>query len=427
MATALAGAGDAVVGGLDRHAHPLATTDPDAAGDRDLAPFGRMVGYADVVGVGEATHGSTEFVATKQRLLRHLAEHEGFRAFAQEVSWSTGLLLDDYVVHGTGDPRAIMSRELQYVHRFFNSQELLDLIEWIRDHNERHAEKLRFVGADLAFAGPVVFDRVVAYAAGVDPALAARLTELYAGLRPDPDVGLLEYSTAMRALPLAEREDRRDRAIAAYDLVAAVPDDGDEPAWAVQHARSIVQHTTAFAFDLETPEGFAAQSRYRDEVLAENVVWWQRQTGDRILVSAQNGHVGYETNDAVFIPRPMGAHLRDRLGDAYVSTGFTFDSGTFHAFEADSFFDPSGPVAGTFAVEPGAPGSNEDVLDRVRFDDYLVDLRRVTGPARRWLAEPRPTHNAGLLWPEEPEQVALGRTYDLLIHLDEVHRSRLLP
>lgn len=131
---------DPVVRALDRHAHPLASTDPDHVGDRDLAPFGRMVGSADVVGVGEATHASTEFVATKQRLLRYLVEHEGFGAFVQEVSWSTGLLLDDYVVHGTGDPRAIMSREMQYVYRFFNSEEMLGLVEWRRAYNERHAE-----------------------------------------------------------------------------------------------------------------------------------------------------------------------------------------------------------------------------------------------------------------------------------------------
>lgn len=374
VATALAAAGDSVVRGLDRRAHPL-TVAPD---DRDLAPFGRMIGSADVVGVGEATHASADFATTKQRLLRYLAEHEGFRAFAQEISWSTGVLLDDYVVHGAGDPRAIMSREPQEVDHLGNADELLALVEWIRGHNEDHDEKIRFVGVDLGDAGPVVFDRVVAYAAGVHPDLAARLTQLYAGLRPGPDAG---------ALPLAEREHRRDRAIAAYELVAALPDDGDEHAWAVQHARSIVQHTTAFAFDLATPEGRAAQSGYRDEVLAENVVWWQRQTGHRILLSAQNGHVGYESDDPAYIPRPMGAVLRDALGAGYVSTGLTF------------------------AVELGQPGGNEDVLDRVRFDDYVVDLRQVTGPARRWLAE----------------QGALGRGYDLLIHLDEMHQSRLLP
>ncbi|WP_240477400.1 erythromycin esterase family protein [Jiangella muralis] len=351
VATALAAAGDSVVRGLDRRARPLT----DAPGDGDLAPFGRMIGSADVVGVDEVA-----LATTTRRLLRYLAEHEGFRAFAHEISWSTGVLLDDYVVHGAGDPRAILSREPRDVDRFGDAGGLLALIEWIRDHNETHDEKIRFVGAGPGHAGPVVFDRVVAYAAGVHPDLAARLTQLYAGLRPAPDTGA--YPTA----PLAEREHRRDRAITAYELVAALPDDGDEHVWAVQHARSIVQHTTAFAFDLATPEGLAAQSGYRDEVLAANVVWWQRQTGHRIVLSVRNSDVG----DAV---------LRDTLGDGYVSTGFT--------------------------------GADDDVLGRVRFDEYLVDLRRVTGPARRWLAE----------------QGALGRGHDLLIHLDELHQSRRRP
>ncbi|SDT67861.1 erythromycin esterase family protein [Jiangella sp. DSM 45060] len=344
VATALAAAGDSVVRGLDRRAHPLT----GAPGDGDLGPFGRMIGDAGVVRVGAAAHASAEFVTTKRRLLRYLAEHEGFRTFAQQVGWSTGVLLDDYVVHGAGDPRAIIGRE---PHDVVDAAELLALVEWIRGYNLDHDQPVRFVGAGVGHAGPVVVDRVVAYAAGVHPDLAARLTELY-------------------AVPPAEREHRRDTAVAAYELVAALPDDGDEHAWAVQHARSIVQHTTASAFDLTTPEGRAAHRRYRDDALAANVVWWQRQTGHRIVLSTQHGDV----DDVV---------LRDALGAGYVSTGFT--------------------------------GADDDVLGRVRYDDYLIDLRRVTGPARRWLAAEA----------AQAADVPPGRGHDLLIHLGDVRQSRL--
>ncbi|GHI40583.1 hypothetical protein [Streptomyces violascens] len=55
-------------------------------GAAGLQALGVMVGDAKVVGVGEATHGSHEFSALKDRLLRYLVEQKGCTAFALEIS-----------------------------------------------------------------------------------------------------------------------------------------------------------------------------------------------------------------------------------------------------------------------------------------------------------------------------------------------------
>ncbi|GAA2942484.1 hypothetical protein GCM10011428_71460 [Streptomyces violaceus] len=101
-----------VVDALDRASHRLRTV--DTGGDtRDLRPLDRMIGDARVVGLGEATHGSHEFFALKHRVFRHLVEEQGFRTFALEAPWSTGLRLNAYVLRGEGDPRRIMREEFQ--------------------------------------------------------------------------------------------------------------------------------------------------------------------------------------------------------------------------------------------------------------------------------------------------------------------------
>lgn len=66
---------------LKQTAKPLATVDP-AAKDDDLAVLDPMVGGASIVGLGEATHGSSEFFRMKHRLLRYLVERKGFTAFS---------------------------------------------------------------------------------------------------------------------------------------------------------------------------------------------------------------------------------------------------------------------------------------------------------------------------------------------------------
>jgi erythromycin esterase len=94
----------APVRALDPIAHPLRSTEP-GTGAADLQALGVMVGDAKVVGVGEATHGSHEFFALKDRLFRYLVEQKGFTTFALEISWSAGLRIDDYLQHGNGDER----------------------------------------------------------------------------------------------------------------------------------------------------------------------------------------------------------------------------------------------------------------------------------------------------------------------------------
>ncbi|WP_369217081.1 erythromycin esterase family protein, partial [Streptomyces flavofungini] len=131
---------------LERHAVPLG----------ELDAVGRMVGDARVVGFGEAAHSGHEFFTLKVRAFKKLVATRGFTTFALEASWSTGLRLDAYVVHGTGDPARIMREEFQGQYVFWNTEEYLDLIHWMRRHNVTHPDRppLRFVGNDLGYAGP---------------------------------------------------------------------------------------------------------------------------------------------------------------------------------------------------------------------------------------------------------------------------------
>ncbi|MFC7966672.1 erythromycin esterase family protein [Streptomyces cinereoruber] len=163
---------------LGRAARPLRTTEPHD-GLADLRPFGRMVGDAPVVGLGEATHSSHEFFTVKQRVLRHLVEEKGFRAFALEAPWSTRLRLDACLLRGEGDLKRITDEEFRGTCRWWNNAEYRDLLQWIRAYNVEHPENpVRFIGDDNGFAGAGLYDAVNAYATAVRPELAAEPHEL---------------------------------------------------------------------------------------------------------------------------------------------------------------------------------------------------------------------------------------------------------
>ncbi|MFE0736869.1 erythromycin esterase family protein [Streptomyces sp. NPDC058855] len=406
-----------VVRALERAAHPLRATDPGGS-TADLRALGAMVAGARVVGLGEATHGSHEFFAMKHRVFQYLVEEHGFSTFALEMSWSAGLRIDEYLRGGPGDPRRIARETL--AGSPWEREEFVRLIGWMRDHNSRRPDRpVRFMGDDLGAPalGDHIFDRVLSSVGAVRPQSLPRLTELYVGLRPLDDI----FAHLRRPLP--EREECAARAQAALDLVAGHQEAGGEAyAWTVRHARNIAQ-TFAFAtVDLADPASVTAAERLRDQAMADNVLWWQRRTGHRMLLSAHNGHVGYLSTHPDLYPRTQGAVLRDRLGRDYAAIGFTFAGGTF--LTKDTSLDGDWkPVT----VPAARPGMHEHTLDLVGHRDFYVDLRTAPAAARAWLDRPRPVHDAGSTFTPEPlPTLAIGRAYDVLVHLNRVRAADTL-
>ncbi|MFD7031954.1 erythromycin esterase family protein [Streptomyces sp. NPDC059917] len=398
---------------LEHGAHPLRSTEP--GGDTvDLRALDAMIGGAEVVGLGEATHGSHEFFAMKQRVFRHLVEEKGFTAFALEMSWTAGLRIDEYVRGGPGDARRTAAEAL--AGSPWEREEFVDLIAWMRRYNDRHPGRtVRFMGNDIGAPrlGDAVFDRVLAYVRSHRPQDVARLEALYAGLRPLDDV------FAYLGRPVAERRLAATTAQQAFDLVTAGEGAGGEAyAWAEQHARSIAQ-TFAFAsLDLSDPASVSAAEHFRDRVMADNTAWWHRRTGDKMLLSAHNGHVGYLASDPVTYPTTQGAFLRGALGRDYVAVGFTFGRGSF--LTATTLGSPWREVT----VPAATPDMQEHTLGRVRYRDYYLDLRTLSAAGRGWLSTPRPTYEAGSSFTKDPlPTLALTGTYDVLIHLDRVRSA----
>ncbi|MET8076874.1 erythromycin esterase family protein [Streptomyces sp. NPDC005303] len=411
-----------VVAAIERRAHTLKSTDPEGS-LRDLEALGRMVGGAEVVGLGEATHGSRDFFRMKHRFLRYLVEKKGFRSFSLELPWSSGVRLNEYALDGKGDLEDIAREEFQGSYRIWNNQDYLDLITWMRGYNLRHPDDpVQFMGDDMGYAGPELYRRVTDYVSRRYPRLLERVTELYRGLAPATDAGT--YGEEYFRLPLAERQERAERTGKVYELLRQHRPAGSagrqEHLWMVQHARAIHQMARGMAFDFDDEGQVAEMMRLRDQVMAENVAWWHRHTGDRILLSAHNTHVSYDSFDARY-PKTQGAFLRDALGKAYVSIGFSFYRGAFKAFGTDDH------VMRTYQVGAAEPGSNEDTLDRTRQDDYFLDLRTAPEPARAWLGKERVTWNIGAGWPDPIRYTtALGQAHDILIHLHDIEATTYL-
>ncbi|MFI5572486.1 erythromycin esterase family protein [Streptomyces sp. NPDC051740] len=409
---------------LEEAARPLRTTEP-SGGFEDLHPFGKAVGDAVVVGIGEAAHGSQDFVTFRDRAFRYLVEEKGFRSFVLEANWSAGARLDHYLLTGRGDPVRIMSEEFQNAHLLLHSQGYLDMIRWMRAYNVAHpGDPVRFAGDDNGYAGPELYDRVVGHVRRAHPDLLPEVTDLYRGLRPTLPVDA--WMRAAVTAPLDERRARAERTGRVLALLRAREPAGtdEDHAWAVQHATVIDQVARLYAFDLSDPRTAPQAMAHRDTAMAENTLWWHRRTGHRLVLGGHNSHL-YTRSSTPDLPLTQGTVLRRRLGDGYLAVGLSFDRGAVHATE-QGLQNPADQDVRRFDVEPAAPGSAEHVLDRVSHPNWYADLRTAPPAARALLDVTRPKREIGTDYPPPGDQVNLLRSADLVVHLHEIRPSRRL-
>jgi erythromycin esterase len=90
---------------------------------------------AQVVGLGWTARTIHELHVVTHGLVRYLVAERGFRSVLVEGDREMSRVLDAFVVEGTGDPR----RRLAGARPFLASEEMLDLVLWLREVNETGA------------------------------------------------------------------------------------------------------------------------------------------------------------------------------------------------------------------------------------------------------------------------------------------------
>jgi len=142
-------------------------------GFADLEPLRRVIGDARIVSLGEATHGTREFFQLKHRLLEFCVSELGFTIFGIEASYPECLRVNDYVLHGTGNPAEALAGTRFWT---WDTEEVLALIAWMREWNSTHERHVKFYGFDMQFPTEAALG-VLDYLARVAPELATTSEE----------------------------------------------------------------------------------------------------------------------------------------------------------------------------------------------------------------------------------------------------------
>src|SRR5258708_31722518 len=157
---------------IAEHAIPLQT--PEAGhGFADMESLKKVVGNARIVSLGEATHGTREFFQLKHRMLEFLATEMGFTIFSIEANMPEAYRLNDYVLNGNGDPAKLIEGMYFWT---WNTQEVLDMVLWMRGFNKSGKGRVQFTGFDMQTPN-VAIDIVGDFAASADPDYAGPIRQ----------------------------------------------------------------------------------------------------------------------------------------------------------------------------------------------------------------------------------------------------------
>ena len=167
----------------------------------DMEPLRRVIGDARIVSLGEATHGTREFFQLKHRMLEFLATQMGFTIFSIEANMPEAYRLNDYVLNGTGDPAQLLRGMYFWT---WNTEEVLDMIRWMREFNASGKGRVQFTGFDMQTT-PVAAEIVRAYVQRVDPAYEPTVREAaVVAARPAAPAGGATFGVLGGTLPASE-------------------------------------------------------------------------------------------------------------------------------------------------------------------------------------------------------------------------------
>jgi len=266
-----------------------------------------------IVGLGEASHGSKEFQQSKLDVLKMLVEKKDYRAIAIEADFGDCLAANAYVQGGDGDAREIVNN-MSFV--IYHTKEFADILDWMKQYNASVSEdkKLRFYGFDMQ-----------------NPEQGIRFLFDYIKNSSITGADLSTTSSIIdenRTEPLSDDQRNKVKSEMAELKAAIEGTSGEEQDFDTICALKVTDNIcTAMDYGMQNPQ---EMSNFRDAAMADNVSWildLEKEIGSgKIMLAGHDGHIAKKGQSA-FMKVTMGGVLKEKYGDAYYSLGTDFFRG----------------------------------------------------------------------------------------------------
>lgn len=299
----------------------------DVTSFEDLRLLKKLVNNAQIIALGESTHGSSEFFRLKHRILEYSIKELGVRIFGIEGNQLTVENINKYVLGGEGTAKSSMSG----IFSVWYNEEVLNMIKWTRNYNDQHPDdKVEFAGYDMQnLSSPM--DSLYRFLEKRSPELLETTSELLKNLKKDGNnYFMISDSIKLEWFENSVKVLEKVRSYENQWLTSAKSGaDSLEVNWGIQYANLVKQFAeNAYRGHL---------SFYRDAAMAENISWIlsMRKTETRILIWAHDFHIsrGEHPNKKLNIygGLSMGSHLSKKYGESYKAFAISTYEGEYWA------------------------------------------------------------------------------------------------
>lgn len=305
-----------------------------------------------------------------------------------------------------------------------DSDEILQLIQWMRRHNATAAanRQVDFFGFDVQKAENSARE-LGSFLSAVDPECAtanATVLSLFTSnpLASDHLIAATDALERLRVYLEARSKEHSERAGLEAQQRARL------------HLRVLIQNK-----DLARVCGQrkGCQAMGRDQFMADNALDHLASRGGKMLVWAHNGHVAHAIHDDGW--KPMGHHLKARLGDGMVAIALEFGQGGFVApgggigqtDRTRSLVHLNHRMVAEYILGSPPPETMASTLMQVPLPLFFLPLGSVgeDGPAMSFFMHGPRLHEYGTFPPREPRHHAsmppIHTAYDALIFVRETH------
>ena len=254
---------------------------------------------AQIVALGEATHGNKEFQQLRLDVFQALVEKYGVRAFALEGDFGSCEVINRYIHGEDGTAAEVLSATGFAIYR---TEEMENLIEWMRNYNASAAE-----GEDLRFYGFDMEQRAYTYRYLLEALHKANI-----------DAAEFEKMWNSEASTYADGYTAEQRTEIITTVKEQLPSDDVQ---AIHYADVLLQNIELGKYINDSGE----LNAQRDRMMAENTMWILQQEqacgNSRIMISGHNNHIMQCGNAGTPV---LGSLLAENLDDGYFAIGTDF-------------------------------------------------------------------------------------------------------
>jgi erythromycin esterase len=389
---------------------PLSTAEPGGSDD-DLAPLDTIVGDAQVIALGESTHGTSEFHSLSDRIIRHLVRTKGINLVAMESDELAVAKLNHYVLTGAGD----LEHARSGVWRVMRTREYAVLYEWLRQYDASKQGHVEIIGFDMQQPMHAI-DSVEAFVRRTDPTYARSAAQNYARMRVDVSKFYMNdtiYSLGDSVYALWERGARAVLDHLRMRRGAMTGSDTLDIATAVHNADVALQGAADYGPQANSPA-------YRDSCMASNLLWQlAHRPGARVVMLAHYAHAARDE-------QTMGWYLDRALGDRYRPLMMTTNAGSY---TGSPWYQMELRRYVAAPLDVGPPESIEGILHGLHVPLLLLDLR---GQARDSLGSILGLRRTVRLIGFMTQDWTFGHwtlrgLFDALIFLERTHATTIVP